>query len=216
MIANKFEPNPESKIDGEHDVAAELHPSRARKLLLGTISADLLLYILFRGEIPHRDYVMCRVGFVLTLLLTSFESPGERSKRLTSTRFRKIFATLSTMEVIFTILIPWLIILEGIFNKTKTNRNGHLLASHLFVFQAQIAGECMIALAGERRNWLIFPFTCVVNAYRGVTIWTWITRVVNESQIGPRDVILPSIAMVLWIYSSFVFIPRVWYPQLTK
>ena len=122
------------------------------------------------------------------------------------------------MEVVFTILVPWMIILEGILNKYETKRNGHLLAAHLFIFQSQIAGECIIALAGERRRWLMFPFTCVVNSYRGVTIGTWIMRVMDEDSLErePRDIILPVIAMALWIYSSFVFIPRECYLPLKK
>lgn len=178
-----------------------------------------MLDLLFRGEIPHRDYLMCRIGLVLLILLTSFESTSSLG-RISSTRFRKIFTTLSSFEVIFTILLPWMIILEGILNKDDTKRNGHLLAAHLFIFQAQIAGECIISMAGDRRKWLMFPFTCVANSYRGVTIGTWIMRVVEEkeegNELGPRDVVLPAIAAGLWIYSSFVFIPREWYPQLKK
>ena len=105
-------------------------------------------------------------------------------------------------------------ILEGILNKDETVRNGHLLAEHLFIFQAQIAGECIIALAGESRRWLIFPFTCVANTYRGVTLGTWLMRMMEEDEIQSRDVILPVMATGLWIYSSFVFIPREWYPLL--
>lgn len=135
------------------------------------------LDLLFRDEIPHRDYLMCRVGLILIIFLTSFESRRPR-KRLTSKRFRKTFATLSAMEVVFTIVLPWMIILQGIMNidKKETSRNGHLFAPHLFIFQAQIAFECIIVLAGEQRKWLMFPFTCVSNAYRGITLGTWIMR----------------------------------------
>lgn len=135
-------------------------------------------------------------------------------KRLDSKRFRSIFSALSTMEVLFTILIPWLIILEGIFNKTLTSKNGHLLAAHLFIFQAQIAGECVIGLAGDHRTWLAFPFTCVANIYRGVTIATWIKRLLEQPSIDGRDVIMPLITAALWIYSTFIFIPQIWYPLI--
>jgi hypothetical protein len=167
--------------------------------------------ILFRGEIPHRDYVMCCVGPILVTFFASFETK-ERPKNVRTERFRNIFNILSALEVVVTILIPWLVILEGILNKNETRRNGYLLAPHLFVFQAQIACECMIMLYGERRKWMLFPFTCAANAYRGVTIGTWVFRLLNEDVTRSRDIILPMIATGLWIYSSFVFIPKVWYP----
>lgn len=135
------------------------------------LKADLL----FREEIPHRDYVFCRVGLALLILFTTFETSSSPN-RLTSKRFRNIFKTLSTFEVVFTILIPWMIIFEGIFNKSETAKNGHLLAAHLFIFQAQIAGEAIIMLAGTHRKWLIFPYTCIVNLYRGTTLCTWMMR----------------------------------------
>jgi hypothetical protein len=163
--------------------------------------------------VPHRDYVACKIGLGSILVLTLFESKEAR-KRLDTKRFRSIFSTLSAMEVLFTILIPWLIILEGIFIRTLSSKNGHLLAAHLFIFQAQIAGECVIELAGDQRTWLVFPFTCVANLYRGVTIATWIQRVLEQPAIEGRDVIMPLIAAALWIYSTFIFIPQVWYPLI--
>lgn len=192
-----------------------LAPTMSRKILLATTLGDMVLYFLFRGEIPHRDYVACRVGIGVILALTAFESKT-KSNRPRTNRFRSIFAALSTMELFFTVLVPWLIILEGIFNKSQTQKNGHLLASHLFIFQAQIAGECMITLTGENRKWLLFPFTCVANAYRAVSIGTWVMRVMDEDVLENRDIILPVIAGALWLYSSFVFIPREWFPLLKK
>ena len=175
------------------------------------------IVILFGGEIPHRDYVMCRAGLILIMLLSLFESEESPAKRNVRTqRFRKIFNTLSMFEVMFTIFMPWLAIIEGILNRDETRRNGHLLASHLFIFQAQIAGECMIMMFGERRKWMLFPFTCIANAYRGVTLGTWILRVMNEDVLVPRDAILPLIATALWVYSSFVFIPREWFPLVHR
>ncbi|KAL7473214.1 hypothetical protein ACHAXS_013630 [Conticribra weissflogii] len=199
----------------ENQKTFDLSPTFARKLLLATTCGDLLLYLLFRGDIPRRDYIACKVGLGLIISLTAFEME-KKTERPKTKRFRSIFATLSAMEVIFTVLIPWLVILEGVFNKAQTRKNGNLLASHLFIFQAQIAGECVIAMTGERRKWLIFPFTCMANAYRAVTIGTWIIRVMEEDTPESRDVILPAIAGCLWIYSSFVFIPFEWYPQLKK
>ncbi len=151
------------------------------------------------------------VAPILIMLFASFES-RELPKNVRTESFRDIFNALSALEVVSTILIPWLVILEGLLNKNETMKNGHLLAPHLFIFQTQIAGECMIMLYGERRKWLLFPFTCIANAYRGVTLGTWLLRVLNEDVLGSREIILPMIATGLWIYSSFVFIPKKWYP----
>ena len=166
-------------------------------------------------EVPHRDVAACRIGIILVLVLALFESEQTRP-RIISSRFRSIFAALSTMEIMFTVFLPWLIILEGSFNRHLTTKNGHLLASHLFIFQAQIACECIIELAGDKRRWLMFPFTCLANLYRGVTIATWIYRVLEQPIIESRDVIVPLLASALWMYSSFIFIPREWYPALCK
>mmetsp|Transcript_3561 Transcript_3561/g.7869 ORF Transcript_3561/g.7869 Transcript_3561/m.7869 type:complete len:222 (+) Transcript_3561:126-791(+) len=214
-MSTNAESTSKGESGGKNVAVSELNPPKARRLLIGLISGDLLLYLLFRVEIPRRDYVACRIGLVLIVLLTSFESPGD-TKILTSKSFMNKFKILSTFDVVFTILIPWMMILEGILNKTETKRNGHLLAAHLFIFQAQIAGECLINLAGERRKWLKFPFTCAANAYRGVTIGTWIMRVSEEDELVSRDVIVPVIVTAIWIYTSFVFIPRVWYPLLKE
>ena len=172
--------------------------------------------LLYRREIPHRDYIMCRVGLILILLLTALESNKKTHSIIESKRFRKIFTTLSSFEVVFTIILPWLIILEGILNQHEKQKNGHLLAAHLFVFQTQIGLECIIQLAGERRKWIMFPLTVFANLYRGVTIATWILmRVVAEEEVlEPRDIVLPLIALCLWLYSSFIFIPHEWYPLL--
>ena len=206
---------PHAAISSEGSKKSGLSPTAARKLLLATTFGDILLYLLFRGEIPHRDYLVCRIGIILVILLTAFESEG-KAERPKTKRFRDAFAALSAMEIFFTILVPWMIILEGISNRPQTKKNGHLLASHLFIFQTQIAGECIIALAGDHRKWLMFPFTCVANAYRAVTIGTWIMRVMDEDQLESRDIILPIITTALWVYSSFFFIPREWYPLLKK
>lgn len=167
------------------------------------------------NTVPHRDYVACRIGVCSILMLSLFESKESRPK-LNSKRFRSIFSTLSILEIVFTVLIPWLIILESIFNRSLTSKNGHLLAAHLFIFQSQIAVECIIELAGDKRTWLVFPFTCVANLYRGVTIATWIRRALEQPAVGVRDVICPVIAAALWIYSSFIFIPREWWPLIKK
>jgi hypothetical protein len=183
------------------------------RLLSVYIFLDLILVVCFRQAIPRRDFAACRVGLFLVLFLTAFES-DEPYKRPQSKRFRTIFTSLSTLEVLFTILVPWLSILEHLIH--RTNVHGNLLASHLLIFQTQIALECIIILAGDKRKWIIFPFTILANLYRFVSILTWITRAWSETNLEFREVVLPAITLFLWIYSSFVFIPYEWYPLIKK
>ena len=112
---------------------SDVHSLVARKLLLGTTFGDLLLCkyqhflfvtqasyvitnnqaltpfsdLLFRRDIPHRDYAMCRAGLVLLILFTTIESSNERPQ-LTSKRFRRIFGALSLLEVVFTLALRYL------------------------------------------------------------------------------------------------------------
>lgn len=174
---------------------------------------DFVLVLFFRRGIPRRDFAACRGGLVLVLFLSAFES-DEPNKIPNTKRFRIIFTTLSTMEVLFTVFVPWLSILEHLIH--RTDMHGHLLASHLLIFQTQIALECVIIMSGEKRRWMLFPFTVFANSYRLLSILTWIKRTLNETNVESRDVFLPAIAFCLWIYSTFVFIPKEWYPLIKK
>lgn len=185
-------------------------PNNPARILTVCLILDSILVLFFRGGIPRRDFAATRFGLLLVLYLSMFESePYNRPK---SQRFRMIFTTLSALEVLFTVLVPWLSILERLIHRTPIH--GHLLASHLFIFQTQISLECIIVMAGEQRKWLLFPFTVLANCYRLLSILTWIMRTLNETNIEFRDVVLPAIAFGLWIYSTFVFLPREWYPLI--
>ena len=193
--------------------ATSLPQTNYTRLLSVYIFLDLILVVCFRKAIPRRDFAACRVGLFLVLFLTAFES-DEPYKRPQSKRFRTIFTSLSTLEILFTILVPWLSILEHLIH--RTNVHGNLLASHLLIFQTQIVLECIIILAGDERKWIIFPFTILANLYRFVSILTWITRAWSETNLEFRDVVLPAITFYLWVYSTFVFIPYEWYPLIKK
>ena len=182
------------------------------RLLSLYLFLDLILVACFRQAIPRRDFAACRAGLFLVLFLTAFES-DEPYNRPQTKRFRTIFTTLSTLEVLFTILVPWLSILEHLIHR---DMHGNLLASHLLIFQTQIALECIIILAGEKRKWMIFPFTILANWYRLFSIVTWMMRTLKETNLESRDVLLPVIAFCLWLYSTFVFIPYEWYPLIKK
>lgn len=188
-----------------------MNKTKATTLLSACLILDSMLVLCFKQSIPRRDFAACRFGLLMVLSLSMFESndPYNRPK---SKRFRMIFTTLSTLEVLFTLLVPWLSILEHLIQRTPIH--GHLLASHLLIFQTQIALECIITMAGEQRMWILFPFTLLANCYRFLSILTWILRTLNETNLDSRDVLLPAITFSLWMYSTFVFLPREWYPLI--
>ena len=186
-------------------------PNTPTRILLACLILDTMLVLCFRQGIPRRDFAACRVGLLIVLSMSMFES-NDTYNRPKSKRFRLIFTTLSTMEVLFTVLVPWLSILEHLIQRTVVH--GHLLASHLLIFQTQIALECIIIMAGEHRKWILFPFTLLANCYRFFSILTWVVRTLHETSLESRDVFLPAIAFSLWMYSTFVFLPREWYPLI--
>ena len=120
-----------------------------------------------------------------------------------------------------------------------------LLVPHLFVFQAQIAVECLLKQAGYQHYF--FPWTCLANVYRGIMpirgslllLWhEWVqARTDDEASFLntflaflQQDVaatntdlkpifirlvawfIVPLGTALLWIYSTFVFVPFYWFP----
>ena len=186
-------------------------PHGPTRILLACLLLDSILVLCFRKAIPRRDFAACRFGLLIVLFLSMFESKDPYN-RPRSKRFRMIFTTLSALEVLFTILVPWLSILEHLIQRTALH--GHLLASHLLIFQTQIAFECIIIMAGETRKWILFPFTLLANCYRLLSIITWIVRTLHDTNLDSRDVLLPVIAFSLWMYSTFVFLPREWYPLI--
>ncbi len=192
-----------------------MNKSKATTLLSACLFMDLILVLCFGQSIPRRDFAACRLGLLFVLFLSMFESEStDPYKRPKGKRFRMLFTTLSTLEVFFTLLVPWLSILEHLIQRTPMH--GHLLASHLLIFQTQIALECVIIMAGEQRKWILFPFTLLANCYRFLSILTWIVRTLRETNLDSRDVLLPAIAFSLWMYSTFVFLPREWYPLIKQ
>lgn len=190
-------------------------------LVVFSYTNAILLSLSPEGAVPRRDIFAWALGFLL-ILGAMIIFPRDRASRKSD--FRRTFQKLSILEVVFTILIPWCVILVENWTtpteKANTSKLGFMLASHLFTFQAQISLEAIISFGGERRGWLMFPYTCVANAYRVISIATWWIRARdsdlerNAIELGFKYS-LPLIATALWIYSSFVFIPFYWYPAIS-
>jgi hypothetical protein len=122
------------------------------------------------------------------------------------------------LEVVLTIILPWILILEKEMQRNGATVNdreliGYQLAPHLFVFQSQIALESIIEVMVPEREQprFIFWYTCIFNAYRLFAIDAWITRLRDEQPMILT--ILPVLTAFLWITSNF-FIEFVWYPCL--
>lgn len=172
--------------------------------------------------VPRRDMVACATGLVGTLVGFAFERA--EPPRLPKAQHR-LFLMLSFLELISTVVLPWSMILGGGKINDK-NSAMYLMASHLFVFQTQIALESLVAMAAERHRWMMFPLTCVANAYRVVPLLTWLSRsghgfgysTWRQFEDGNDGLawILPVFGFFLWVYSSFYFIPFEWYPVVQR
>lgn len=190
---------------------------------------DVALLAVDHTAVPKRDLLVSFFG--LAVLMDTFKNwkhghniiapsgtPNPDMKR----RLDKVFHTLSAIELLITIIIPWTMILHQQFYgsgsslQAKEDSAIYILASHLFIFQTQIVGESLIAAAGSQHRWMLFPFTIVANTYRLVPLLTWLSRsgykpsTINNWLQHP----LPWFGIALWIFSSFYFIPFEWWPVL--
>jgi len=200
-----------------------------------------LNYVLIQEHwqvIPRWDVVASAAGLflVVAFILKGKLFPKERPELVKTKRFQKAFFSLTILEVLFQLILPWLLLsynltIEKITTDyvkpplaigAKEQMFAYMLAPHLFVFQMQIILEMLIFLSGQKH--LLFPYTCFANAYRVVPLITWSLRAYNVApQLGHLglfqkylSIFLPLMANTLWIVSSLVFIPFEWMPLITS
>jgi hypothetical protein len=169
---------------------------------------NVLLVTRHGNAVPKRDILIVAIGLAGLLIAARFKQEGimlEKTKR-----WRILFAVLSSLEVTFTILLPWWLVF-------RDSRNGYLMAPHLFVFQAQIALEGITFMAGHNHQ-LMFWYTVIANTYRALALATWVSRTLGDEMYSVRDrpllvTLLPGIAVCLWIFSN-LFVWFEWYPLL--
>jgi hypothetical protein len=183
-----------------------------------------LLWYLCADYVPRRDVGAGLLAFSVLLLLPKkwfvekgrpklkFESNNNNNNNINNVqRFHRLFALLSSLEVIVTILIPWLLILRH-----EQHAWRYLLTPHLFVFQSQIALEALVTFENAV---VVFWYTFIANMYRAVALLTWLQRTRQLLHDGdgwhPAIAILPAFATVLWIASNF-YIWKVWFPLLRQ
>jgi hypothetical protein len=194
-------------------------------LLAVFLGLDTTLVALDQTAVPKRDLLASCVSLVILVegfslkrhIVKPSATPNPAMKRRLDKMFR-MFHILSAIELLTMIILPWGMILNQKFygNDSLEEKESaiYLLASHLFIFQTQIAEESLIAAAGSQHRWMIFPFTVLANTYRLVPLLTWLSR--SGYKVGQPTLQqhpLPWIGLALWIFSSFYFIPFEWWPR---
>jgi hypothetical protein len=195
---------------------------------------DMALLALDHTAVPKRDLLASFIALAVmmevltwnrghTKMIAPSGTPNPDMKR----RLDKVFHTLSAIELLTTIIIPWAMILHQQFFESdrslqaKEDSAIYILASHLFIFQTQIALESLIAAAGPQYRWMLFPFTIVANTYRLIPLLTWLSR--SGYKVGQQPSTnnwqqqqhpLLWIGIALWLFSIFYFIPFEWWPVL--
>jgi hypothetical protein len=146
----------------------------------------------------------------------------KKKKSLQKTTFFTIsFLLLSICEVLFTIVSPWAIIVfykdeTAIIEQQQQQQHSAMIA-HLFAFQAQIAWEaCLMGRQGGA-DVELFLYTAIANAYRGwILFQTWPLSLQDPASRTIVDMTIWRLTTALWCFSSFVFMPLIWYPCLDK
>jgi hypothetical protein len=176
--------NKESLSTPRHPHSQDLEPEDVSFLRnLGTFftfcSLEVALLKRHRADIPDRDLTACKwtlFGLILGFNMFAAQPPTFLYRK--TQRFTRIFATLSLLEVAVTLILPWGLIAMNWWNDDDEDdkRNSGLLVSHLFVFQAQIVFEALIMMGGNNKKWILFPYTCIANGYRGIPLAIWLSR----------------------------------------
>lgn len=200
-----------------------------RRLIIQGISIFVLfqalnaLLLVWHGSaVPRRDLLASMIGFLGLMAAVLVLPTPEKVKLDRTKRFRTLFQMISLCEVLGTVVAPWYFIAREAKNDSSSNAGaaGYLLAPHLFVFQEQIALDCIILMQSTQRPLLMFRYTCIANAYRGLAIATWVGRTLQYTDgmttTSPDSLpllILPAIATLLWFCSN-AFVIFLWYPCL--
>lgn len=141
--------------------------------------------------------------------------------------FTRVSNRLMQLEVVCTLVVPWILLVLAV-NDVHLVRDeltvAHLVAPHLFFFQVQILLEMTLMVAQCDAS-IIFFYTAAANAYRALPLGTCLLRslvavVDANASMSLTDwlivVVLPSIATLLWLYSSLIFLPLEWYPVVVE
>ena len=168
---------------------------------------SILLLVLCRNNtVPLRDRLVSLLG--LGWLLTKMRGAPENVVLKKTPQFKSRFKILSSCEVLLAIFLPWWLLIHDIL-QGDPSMVGCFLAPHLFVFQQQIALESLIS---REHHHLLFRFTVIANAYRGIVVSTGVLRWLDDS--SPLIIRLVPVLIVLLWFASNAFIALDWYPCL--
>jgi len=180
-------------------------------------------------RIPKRD-VVASVGCLVLSLALSTLTP-EKSFELGHTkRFLQTYQMVMTMEIVFSILAPWLVLIFILAVEKEESKWPDRIAPHLFFFQSQIIGELLLLV--QNKQWYVFEYTVAATACCLLPVLTCLCRSLPEdfqnreftwhylpSNIALDDLYnlsLPLTAALLWAYSTFWFLPIEWYPLVKE
>lgn len=141
-----------------------------------------------------------------------------------------ILNKLMVHEVAWTLLLPWLILLT---QNQGSSLAGYILTPHLYFFQVQILLETILQLSRQFTTYqphayqrYLWTYTVLANIYRGIPIVTTLLRswvLITDAWQGTANIVLsttlllqPILTTGLWCYSTFVFVPFIWYPTLNQ
>lgn len=198
------------------------------RIVLGVfVALEATLVTKCSDMIPKRDFVACLIAMFTLILVFMVQGRDMVPQPMWPKKFVRKFMFLEQCQLVFTVVAPWVVMYfysDGHFPRQELPVEAKdLLASHLFVIQAQIILECIISTTGHYS--VTFPYTIVANIYRAVPLVVWWTK--NNLALPSRNpggltvgwivlVTLPHVAVILWLYFCMVFIPLEWYPLLPR
>jgi NAD(P)-dependent dehydrogenase (short-subunit alcohol dehydrogenase family) len=171
-----------------------------------------------RSAVPARDAAFGAVAALSVAAAWLAGPPAEpRAALVKSPLFKRLGHVVALAELVVFLVVPWVLIIWV----RDTDMFAHVLASHLFIVQVQIALEpVLIAI-----DWpeALFWYITATNAYRGVGIATSIARYLearggpgglNQAEARFMDVYM-ILAFLVWLGTD-VFLVVFWRPALRK
>jgi hypothetical protein len=174
---------------------------------------DVVFWWLWADAIPRRDKVASLMALLGILVLQQVDH--SRLQFIRTKRSMKIFAIVVLTDVIVSILLPWILIVLDLWTDSDQSKpitsTGYIMASHLFVFQSQIAMEELLKLLHENAKHL-FWYTVTANAYRVWALAESLSRTwAVWEHISIIQKMLPLLSILLWVGTNS-FLAFVWYP----
>jgi len=216
-----------SKQKNNHSIEAPTKKNMNRRLSAVFLISNLLnilLFAIFPKAIHRHDIALSLIGSVFVFAIVAYKLKRLRQQQDVhlnrSEKFLKLSQMFEFSLVIATLVLPWWAIIRESLLGERGNVVYYMLSPHLFLFQAQIALECIILMLPEGvRDGLLFRYTVAANCYRGIAIYRWTAKrfwlFLDEADADILLTILPCLAVGLWVCSN-LFSALIWYPLLNR